>query len=101
LIDKAPGLLKSGIVLVVLVPDQVFIESSKVRKHLFGPASEVDGIDWTFVIRVVRSATSATQARLKRCTDCGSDITISARHPRAADIAGMGIGEHVKAGLHV
>src|SRR6478609_7233491 len=87
--------------LVVLVSDQFLVEAAEPFEVRPSPASKVDGIDRTLVVRIVRPRSAGTESGVEGGGNRSPDVSLRNRYPWATDVVGTGRFERVHALAHV
>src|SRR5438094_7291210 len=68
--DLATSSCETQVEFIVFASDQLLVEEANPVKNIYRPAAEVNCIQWSFVIRLVRKGASNRKGRLRRCRNC-------------------------------
>jgi hypothetical protein len=97
--DPSTGSNEAKVELVVLIPNQFFVEKTNPIEQFTAPTTKVDCIHLALVVRVMPPRATNSEGRLKRRCYCLTDVSNSSSDPRPAHVVRPGFFKNAKA-LH-
>src|SRR5690349_14186132 len=80
--DPAPAADNPEVEFVVLISDQFLVEAAEPFEVFPTPASQVDGIDLTLVVRIVCPRATGTESGMEGGGNRSPDVSLRNRDPR-------------------